>query len=276
MIKSAHPDIMNLARGFSRFSDREYGENGPMPELVAAGQHPTYAMFLCADSRTPDHMFNQPQGTIFVPLRGVGALYRGYGKEPMTDAGVEYAIDGLKIPHLIVVGHYGCGFNKAMVHQNEDKKRGITPKADSSLAQLIEACAPLYKRVSDRFDSVAVCRDCSSLHRHVSEEGVRWSVENLLEHPSVKRAVADKRVQVWGMIDDLETGELRMLNSADGKFGILTGNNRPPVVPLVAPHCASPDVAGKAHHRIDAFHDTVGCACGKSKAKAEAEAPVAA
>lgn len=260
--------IKVLAEGFSRFSEREYEETGVMKTLVRDGQHPTFAMLICADSRTPDQMFDQQPGTIFVPYRGVGALYRGQGENLDVDAGIEYGVRHLGVSVLVDVGHYGCGFMKAMVHQNEDEMRGTSPEAGSDVSRLITDCTPLYKRVSDRFNSIGVCRDCASHHRHVTEEGVRWSVENLQANRYVRKAVEAGKLQVVGLIDDMDTGELRILNPVTSKFDVLVGHNRPPVVPIVAPHCASPETANKHHRRIDVFHHTVGCAHGQSRPSA--------
>ena len=108
-------DLRELAQGFARFYERHYGPGGKMPELVSKGQAPKYAAFMCSDSRTPDSIFDQGPGGVFVPGRSTGALYRGYGVDLTHDSGIEYAVDHLKVSHLMVVAHYACGFIKCLV-----------------------------------------------------------------------------------------------------------------------------------------------------------------
>ncbi len=72
-------------------------------ELVK-GQHPFAAVVTCSDSRVPpEHIFSQGLGDIFV-VRIAGNI-----AEPYTVGSVEYAVEHLHVPLVVVLGHEKCG-----------------------------------------------------------------------------------------------------------------------------------------------------------------------
>src|SRR5436190_300954 len=71
---------------------------------LAKGQHPFAIVLTCADSRvTPEYIFNQGLGDVFV-LRVAGNI-----ADQFETGSIEYAVEHLHSPLIVVLGHSKCG-----------------------------------------------------------------------------------------------------------------------------------------------------------------------
>lgn len=86
-------------------------------EKMAAGQNPEFLWIGCADSRAPaDKLTNTDPGSIFVH-RNVANLVVSTDINMLSV--LQYAVQVLKVKHVMVVGHYGCGGVQAAMTHNE-------------------------------------------------------------------------------------------------------------------------------------------------------------
>ncbi len=91
-------------------------------ELADSGQRPEVMIISCCDSRAaPETVFDSAPGEIFV-VRNVANLVPPYqvdGEYHGTSAALEFAVQVLKVKHVIVMGHGRCGGIHAFREQAE-------------------------------------------------------------------------------------------------------------------------------------------------------------
>ena len=84
-------------------------------ELIK-GQHPEVLIITCSDSRVvPEFIFNASLGDIFVIRTAGNVINDG------ELATVEYAIEHLKVKHIVVLGHTHCGAVHAAINNEKGK-----------------------------------------------------------------------------------------------------------------------------------------------------------
>ena len=103
----------SLKEGYRRFlRDRHAPDRGRYIQLSELGQAPTAMVIACCDARIDvSAIFDVEAGELFI-LRNVANLVPNYepdGKHHGTSAAIEFAVQELKVPHLIVLGHSHCG-----------------------------------------------------------------------------------------------------------------------------------------------------------------------
>ncbi len=111
--------VDKLVTGYHRYRDGPYEQSRQLIEaLVAHGQRPEVAVVACSDSRVdPAILFQADPGDLFV-IRNVANLVPPMEKEGTyhgTSAALEYAVLGLGVKHMVVLGHAHCGGIKAMM-----------------------------------------------------------------------------------------------------------------------------------------------------------------
>src|ERR671920_2611665 len=102
-----------LIEGYSAFAaGRLQAEQHRYRELAERGQTPEIMVIGCCDSRvSPEVIFDASPGELFV-VRNVANLVPPYapdGDYHGTSAALEFAVQALKVKHIVVLGHARCG-----------------------------------------------------------------------------------------------------------------------------------------------------------------------
>ena len=102
-----------LLNGYRSFKDSRYArEHGRYRSLAEHGQTPEVMVIACCDSRSaPETIFDAAPGEIFV-VRNVANMVPPYepdGAYHGTSAALEFAVQSLKVRHIVVLGHGRCG-----------------------------------------------------------------------------------------------------------------------------------------------------------------------
>ena len=111
-----------LLEGYRAFrSGRLPHEQARFRELAETGQRPEVMVIGCCDSRvSPEVIFDAHPGELFV-VRNVANLVPPYspdGGQHGVSAAVEFAVQALKVSHIVVLGHAQCGGVRAFAEDS--------------------------------------------------------------------------------------------------------------------------------------------------------------
>ena len=122
-----------LLNGYRSFKDSRYArEHGRYRSLAEHGQTPEVMVIACCDSRSaPETIFDAAPGEIFV-VRNVANLVPPYepdGAYHGTSAALEFAVQSLKVRHIVVLGLRG---DAAVFAQHWTRRRNPCLRVTSS------------------------------------------------------------------------------------------------------------------------------------------------
>lgn len=159
---------------------------------TALGQHPFATIVCCADSRVcPEFIFDQRPGTIF-EIRNAGNVV-----DDDVMASIEYAVEHLHTPVIVVLGHKGCGAIR-VIHEAGDKP----------LHAHLHSLQEHMKGIRDHVVKTQGRHDRELLDSLSRENAREQALTLLLESAPIRAAVEQKHIKlVFGMYD-METGEV--------------------------------------------------------------------
>ena len=181
-------------------------------KLAVEGQRPRAMVIGCCDSRLQiTAMFEAERGEFFLH-RNIANLVPPYapdGQQHGTSAAIEYAVTALQVPHLIVIGHSGCGGVEGCYNMCEGKAPELE-KTDSFVGRWMDILRPGYERLEPGDDEAR--------KRALEKEAVLVSLENLMTFPFVAEAVAEKRLSLHGAWKNITDGILENYDPATKTF----------------------------------------------------------
>ncbi|WP_316013770.1 carbonic anhydrase [Roseobacter sp. HKCCA0434] len=195
-----------LVKRLERWRATNYAENRSwFSHLAEHGQHPRTMFISCCDSRVdPVSMFEGEPGDFFI-VRNVANIVPPHAPDHEhhgTSAAIEFAVTGLGVSHIVVMGHSGCGGVAACdaLCSRTDGKPG---KTEGFIDNWIRILAPAWKNVD------ATADDATRLRR-LEQEGVKVSLANLLTFPFVASAVQEGRLALHGLWTDVGSGSVHV------------------------------------------------------------------
>lgn len=138
---------LRLREGYVSFlNDRLPKERSRYEVLAERGQRPEILVISCCDSRvSPEVIFDASPGELFV-VRNVANLvppFETSGDFHGTSAALEFAVQALKVKHIVVLGHQRCGGIKAFANETEPLSPGdFIGKWMSQIRPAAEALGP--------------------------------------------------------------------------------------------------------------------------------------
>ncbi len=206
-------DFQDMIEGYRHFYSSGWEAHRQRWQELTEGQDPQVMVIACSDSRVdPAIVFDSKPGEIFV-VRNVAALVPPFETSPGfhgVSAAVEFAVQFLKVPEIVVMGHGRCGGCEAALTgnvANADHGRG------AHIADWVRMLREARKDVVDQHGTEG--RDAG---RAMELAGVRVSLKNLMTFPYVAEKVASGALKLQGAYFAIEDGELHVLDKDTDRF----------------------------------------------------------
>jgi len=190
--------------GYDAFLNQYFKENSELFADLSKRQKPHTLMITCSDSRiNPALLLNAQPGELFI-ARNIGNVVPPYlPAKGSTKAAIEYAINVLNIPKIVVLGHSNCGACAHMYHkakENEPKLEHV----DEWLKYVIPA------------KNAAMLEVNANHHKNIFEltekHNVIISLQRLMEYPYVQTKLLDKEINIEGWWFDIGSGKVEVFD----------------------------------------------------------------
>lgn len=218
------------------------------------GQKPFATLLACSDSRVPvERVFDRGVGDIFT--------VRVAGNVSDTDeiGSIEYGVDHLHTPLVVVMGHTGCGAVKAVLEGAE---------LHGSMGALVDNIRPAVEWMRKNRPELRG----AELAAAAVEANVWQSIDDLLSSSEILRTrIARSDARVVGAVYEIATGRVRLMGEHPYQERIMTAAatasqaaessphspaDAPPDMPPVIGHGTEPEeVEGPANHAPDHASD---------------------
>lgn len=161
-------------------------------DLMKNGQHPFAVILSCSDSRVPPELlFDQALGDLFV-VRVAGNVV-----SPVELGSVEYAVEHLKTPLIVVLGHEECGAVTAAVQGGE---------TNGSIGAIMNKIKP----------SVDQAKAMGLTGKDVIEMSTELNMQNaqrdIAKSQTIKEGLEVNKVKIISIKYDLDEGILKFID----------------------------------------------------------------
>jgi carbonic anhydrase len=178
--------------------------------LAETGQSPQILVIGCCDSRvSPEVIFDARPGELFV-VRNIGNLVPPYtpdGAQRAVSAALEFAVQALKVKHIVVLGHAQCGGIRAFVEETTPLSPG------DFIGHWMALIAPAAAEVGPRGD-----RPLEQYLTQLEQASVVRMLDNLMTFPWVRSPVEQGTLILHAAYFSVATGQLSVRDPSTGAF----------------------------------------------------------
>jgi len=163
---------------------------------LSKGQKPDFLYIGCSDSRVAAEEFmGLKPGQAFIH-RNIANMVSS--TDLNMSSVLEYAVNHLKVKHIIVCGHYGCGGVKASMESSD--MGALNPWLEN-----IKNVSRTHKKVLSRL------KDKDKRERRLVELNTQEQCLNLFKMVTVQKAIKKRNLKIHGWVFDLHNGQLKDL-----------------------------------------------------------------
>ncbi|CAA0125350.1 Carbonic anhydrase 2 [BD1-7 clade bacterium] len=189
--------LSDLIKFNKRWSESIARQDPTYFETLSESQAPEYLWIGCSDSRVPaESILGLKPGELFVH-RNVANQIQVDDNNSMSV--LQFAVTALKVKHIIVCGHSGCG--------------GINASLNRAGTDYLEGWLKPIVQIADENQAVLdAIEDESERVFELARMNVRYQIELLKHHPIVNEAwAAGSELNLHGWMFDICTGQLEDL-----------------------------------------------------------------
>ncbi|KLK92117.1 carbonate dehydratase [Microvirga vignae] len=205
-----------LTDGYRAFVDERLPrERGRFEALAEKGQSPEVMVIGCCDSRvSPEVIFDASPGELFV-VRNVANLVPPFetgGDYHGTSAALEFAVQALRVKHIVVLGHARCGGVRAFA----DETAPLSP--GDFIGRWMSLIKPAGERLGPHNGNL------EEYLPRLELAAIENSLKNLMTFPCVRILVERGKLELHGAYFGVATGVLLVRDPETGEFKPVVDN----------------------------------------------------
>ena len=177
-----------------KWVESKLAENKDFFKTLSETQTPDFLYIGCSDSRvSAEELMGMKPGEVFV-TRNIANVVNTL--DMSSTAVIQYAVEHLKVKHIIVCGHYGCGGVKA----------AMTPQDLGLLNPWLRTIRDVYRLHQVELDAIA---DEQKRYDRLVELNVQEQCINMIKMAVVQEQyLVDEYPVVHGWVFDMRTGKI--------------------------------------------------------------------
>jgi len=209
--------MQQLIEGHRHFLADVFPERRAHYKLLSERQAPEWLFITCSDSRVvPDLVLSTEPGDLFI-ARNAGNVVPDHASESgdAVDgiaATIEYAVEVIKVKHIILCGHSDCGAIKAALDHTSLESLPLARRWLSNVDAAFTYRTPLNPADGSNAELTSLIRG-----------NVIAQLHNLRTQPSVAAAIARHTLQVHGWYYDILSGSIEQYDEQAKCFSPLVG-----------------------------------------------------
>jgi len=190
-------DIKQIFENNSKWIAKQLQTDENYFEKLAKGQSPEFLYIGCSDSRvSAEELMGLQPGEVFVH-RNIANMIPNTDLNSMSV--INYAVMHLKVNHIVVCGHYGCGGVKAAMQQSD-----------------LGLLNPWLRNIRDVYrihrKELELITNEEEKYKRLVELNVQEQCINVIKTAEVQKANSQRNLKVYGWVFDIHTGKLVDLN----------------------------------------------------------------
>ena len=189
-----------LVSGILKFQEEQFQQQKALFKTLSKGQNPEVLFITCSDSRIDPCLITQTKpGDLFI-ARNAGNLVPPHYSQATTDmdASIEFAMEVLKVRHIVICGHTDCGAMKGAMNPESVKHLHHVSNWLANAAAAAAKVKARYKGEELNHEQLL----------ELIQENVVQQLKHLETHPAVAAAQGTNSVLLHGWVYDIGHGSI--------------------------------------------------------------------